>query len=358
MKILHVITSLEIGGAESLVTEFMLRFRQCGIDAELAVFNGKRTPLYEKLEKKGLKIHSFTKGPANVYNPANIFRLYRLINRGNYDIVHTHNTAPQFFAAICKVLSPNTILITTEHNTTNRRRNISWWQPIDRWMYSRYSSIICISKQAKENLDAYIGKTDHSNVILNGVDVKLFFNPIHTIPPGSPVILTMVAGLRQQKDQDTIIRALMYLPENIHLRIVGDGVRRNILRQLATDCNVTHRVDFAGTQIDIPAQLRQADIVIMSSHFEGLSLSSIEGMASGRPFIASDVDGLREVVDGAGLLFPHSDEKALAKTIMSLVDNPQKYHNVAVACQKRASLYHIDNTIRGYIDIYNSFRHT
>lgn len=79
----------------------------------------------------------------------------------------------------------------------------------------------------------------------------------------------------------------------------------------------------------------------IKSHWEGLSLSSVEGMASGRPFVASDVDGLREVVDGAGVLFPHGDHEALAHSIQELCENPELYKQVAQRCQERAKQFDI-----------------
>ena len=101
------------------------------------------------------------------------------------------------------------------------------------------------------------------------------------------------------------------LPNNYSLQIVGDGPRRPILEKLAEEKNV----EFLGIRTDIPDILSSTDIVVLSSHWEGLSLSSIEGMASGRPFIASDVDGLHEMVNGAGVLFPDGDHIALASAI-------------------------------------------
>ena len=90
----------------------------------------------------------------------------------------------------------------------------------------------------------------------------------------------------------------------------------------------------------------------MSSHFEGLSLSSIEGMAVGRPFIASDVDGLREITNGAGILFPHGDARQLAKEIEQLMDDGEYYKNVADRCMKRAKKYDISKMVNEYERIY------
>ena len=106
---------------------------------------------------------------------------------------------------------------------------------------------------------------------------------------------------------------MSHLPkEKFELWLVGDGERRKELEQLVNQLKVNQQVRFWGIRSDIAEILHTADAVVMSSHFEGLSLSSIEGMAVGKPFIASDVDGLREIVGGSGLLFAHGDDLDLA----------------------------------------------
>lgn len=111
MKILHVITTLYTGGAEKLMVDLLPRMKQAGHKVELCVFDGTRTPFFEQLEKNGIRIHWFHKG-GSVYNPLNIYRLWRLMRKG-WDIVHTHNTAPQLFAAFGEVLC-SVVLVTTE----------------------------------------------------------------------------------------------------------------------------------------------------------------------------------------------------------------------------------------------------
>ena len=91
----------------------------------------------------------------------------------------------------------------------------------------------------------------------------------------------------------------------------------------------------------------------MSSHFEGLSLSSVEGMSVGKPFLGSDVDGLREVVKGAGILFPHKDSESLADEIKILDSNPDKYRHISNECYKRAVQYDISTMASAYNDCYN-----
>ncbi len=92
----------------------------------------------------------------------------------------------------------------------------------------------------------------------------------------------------------------------------------------------------------------------MSSHWEGLSLSNVEGMSAHKPFIASDVNGLKEVTKGYGLLFPHEDAKALAEEINRLASDETYYNEIAERCYNRALEFDISNTVRGYVDVYKN----
>ena len=350
MKILQVITSLSTGGAEKLISEISPMLRDKGHQVDVLAFDGTDTAFKQNLIDNGIKVYSFGKG-CNVYNPLFILKLIRLMR--NYDIVHTHNTAPQLFAAIGSLLC-SVVLCTTEHTTSNRRRDWKWYAWIDRWMYSRYKKIICISNQAEDNLRKYLPKVENVCTIFNGVDVYRYHNaqPIKALR-SEKVAVVMVAGFRYQKDQDTLIRTFKQLDKDKYeLWLVGDGERRSVLESLVKDLGLTESVKFLGIRNDVPNVLQASDIVVMSSHFEGLSLSNIEGMSVGKPFIASNVDGLREVVDGYGILFPHGDEKALASIIGRLSEDKEYYRQVADKCWKRAQMFDIRKMVDGYNEVY------
>lgn len=353
MKILHVITSLQTGGAETLVVNLMPRFHDLGHEVGVVLFNAGRTPLMERLEKEcpDCKIYKLGR---SFYNPIYILKLWRIMRQ--YEIVHTHNTAPQFFAALAAVLC-SVVLVTTEHNTSNRRRDLRWYpRCVDRWMYNQYIQVICISQQAEENLRAFIGNCRANiSTIYNGVDVESFHQaqPNLSLRRGSNrFVVVMVAGFRYQKDQDTLVRAFSFLDsEKYELWLVGDGERRKEIEALVDSLNLRN-VTFWGLRTDIPEILHTADVVVMSSHFEGLSLSNIEGMSVGKPFIASDVDGLREMTKGTGLLFPHGDEKALADLITQLHDDSQLYKQVADACLQKAMNFDLSKMVVSYNRVY------
>jgi glycosyltransferase involved in cell wall biosynthesis len=353
MKILHVITSLRTGGAEKLMLDLIPRLKAKGHEVDLLLFDGTDTSFKQQAEAAGIRVMHLRKG-GSVYNPLNIIQLIPYLKK--YDIVHTHNTAPQLFAAIGSLFG-SAKLCTTEHNTSNRRRAWKWYAPIDRWMYNRYKQVICISKKTEMLLLDFIGcSRSRICTINNGIDISKFrnANPNQLLKHDSQnrKIIMMVAGFRFQKDQDTVIRALVDLPSEFHLFLIGGGERRQVCEQLVSELNLSERVHFLGIRDDVANLLKASDYVVMSSHWEGFGLAAVEGMAAGKPVIASDVDGLREVVEGAGLLFPYQDSQGLASQIKLLDSALEQYQAVVVRCRERAEQFDIEKMVEGYNQVY------
>ena len=357
MKILHVITSLKMGGAEMLVVNLVPRFRAMGHEVAVVAFNGERTVLMERLEREcpDCKIYRFGN---SFYNPLYILKLVRIMLK--YDIVHTHNSSPQLFAAIANLFCHKR-LVTTEHNTSNRKRGNPVLAKIDKWMYPRYEKVICISDQAEDNLRLHLygsenHRTDNICTVYNGVEVEAIHTakPIGSIKPEKFVVV-MVAAFRPQKDQDTLVRAMARLPkEEYEVWLVGEGERKEEVESFVKALGVSENVKFWGVRTDVPNILKTADVVVMSTHYEGLSLSNIEGMAAAKPFVASDVEGIHEVTDGYGILVPHEDADRLAEAIRQLHDDGVFYKQVADRCYERARQFDISVMASNYNAIYMS----
>lgn len=353
MKILHVITSLRTGGAEKLMVDLLPRLRDLDHKVDLCVFDGLRTPFYEALEAKGIRIIPLRVG-GSVYDPRNIFALISLIK--SYDVVHTHNTACQMYVAMANVFAKKCI-VTTEHSTSNRRRKYPMLKWLDAWMYRQYQTIVTVSDIAGQNIKGYIGdETLPTKTITNGIDVSRFRNaePCQEIVDvyKDCFVCVMVAGFRYEKDHATVIKAFGLLSEQYHLLLVGDGEKRGELEAFVASIGVGERVHFLGIRMDVPNLLQAADVVIMSSHREGLSLSNLEGMASGKPFIASDVEGLHEIVNGAGILFPHQNAEALAEQIICCCTDKVYAAEVGARCYIRALQFDIQKMAVQYARLY------
>ena len=221
-------------------------------------------------------------------------------------------------------------------------------------MYGRYEKVVCISELTKKNLIQHIGDSFEKKcvIIYNGIDITAFANSSSPSPNGKKIL--MVSAFRAQKDQKTLIKAMKELPSDYVLELAGGGEERLIdeCKHLVQELHLDGRVNFLGVRTDIPSLLGKANVVVLSSHYEGLSLSSLEGMASGRPFVASDVEGLRDIVGGYGVLFPHEDSMALANIIKKLCEDDGYAEEIVAKCQQRAKMFDIEVMVQNYLNLY------
>lgn len=354
MKILHIIPSLGTGGAEKLILDSLTLYKIRGIDVELLLLNNTpNSPFYNELKGQNIIIHTLHTGNiCSVYNPLYIFKIVPYLKK--YDLIHVHLFPALYWVAIAKILSCSPIrMIYTEHNTENSRRDKRLLKPIECYIYNEYNAIISITEQVSNNLKRHIPSyKGQFRIINNGINLSKFKKLSARNQAKDNPVLIQVSSFRKQKDQETLIKSMQYLPANVTLLLVGDGETRSKCEGLVKELNLEDKVKFLGVRMDIPQLLAQSDIVVLSSNYEGLSLSSIEGMASGCPFIASDVPGLNDVVGGAGLLFPTGDAKCLANIINKLLKDNEYYKEISQACLKRANEYDINKMVDQYIELY------
>lgn len=358
MKILQVINSLATGGAEKLIIDTVPLYNKRGIQVDVLVLQGKNQPFLEKL--KALNCCSvFSLGQSSVYNPLHVFKIISYLKK--YDVVHVHLFPALYWVAMAKLLSFSKVkLVFTEHNTNNRRMSSAILTALDKRMYACYHSVVCITTEVKTVLLKHLNKSDPKFIIINnGVDLEVIYkaqaydkNFVEKSIERTDKLLIQVAGFREQKDQSTLITAMVHLPATVKLLLVGDGILREECEVLVKELHLQSRVFFLGLRMDIPALLKTADVVVLSSKYEGLSLSSIEGMSAGKPFVASNVPGLSDIVSGAGVLFECGNAKELASEIQLLLDDKNYYDKIALQCQERVQQYDIVNMIEKHIALY------
>ncbi len=357
MKVLHIINSMATGGAEKLLHDALPELNKKGIATDLLLLKGGEHIFLKKLRHHdNFQIHILSNG--SVYNPFLIFKIMRYLK--NYDIAHVHLFPALYFVALAKILSFSKIkLVFTEHSTTNRRRNILFYKWTDAFIYARYKVLITISTEVKLFLKRHLGKTRNTfRTIYNGVAVSKFQDAKRShrsdfnIPENHSIIIH-VARFTPQKDPATLVRAIPYLEHPTTVLFVGEGVEQMKIETLVAELDLEQSVKFLGMRSDVPALLKMADIAVLSSNHEGLSLSSLEAMASGTPLVASSVTGLKNLVHGAGILFDHKDEIDLAEKINGLINNKELYDETVAAGSKRVQKFKLRTMVEAHIALYN-----
>lgn len=360
MKILQIIDSLATGGAEKLLLDTIPLYREKGIEMDLLVLKDDNYPFMQQLKELNCcKVYTLGKG--SVYNPLHIFKIARIIK--NYDIAHVHLFPAQYWAVLGKIISgAKTKLVFTEHSTSNRRIRNKNSRMIESFIYGKYDNIVCITNKVKKIIHAHSNLNKNKLITIeNGVNLNTILHA-HSLPKKEITdslredekLILQVSSMQEPKDQKTLISAISHLSENIKLILVGDGVLRPSLEKFSKQLHLENRVFFLGKRTDVPQLLKTADIIVLSSKYEGLSLSSIEGMASGKPFVASNVPGLKEVVSGAGVLFEQGNDTELAQVITRLLNDEDYYQQTIKSCQEKAQQYSIYKMLNQHIKLYES----
>lgn len=355
MRVLHIIDSLVVGGAEMLVKDLAPKIRAKGIDFEILVLRLTNNPVEITVRESGVPVHST--GIRSMYSPLQIPKISAMMD--GYDVVHVQLFPAQLWAAAAHALKRHAPrLVTTEQSSWNGRRKHRWWSRLDSWMYGQYGLVACNSVGTAEGLQKWCPTViPKLRVVNNGVLLRNFEDAepadLSAIVKADLPKLVFVARFYAPKDHATLLRAMTRI-NNAQLVLVGDGELRGEMERLAIRLGIKERVFFLGQRTDIAQVLKACDIYVHSAEAEAFGIAACEAMAAGLPVIASDVPGLAEVVAGAGILFPVGDDQALAREIQSVLASPQRRQQMSEAGRQRAKRYGIDRIVDEYIDLYKS----
>jgi len=355
LRVLHIIDSLDQGGAEALVKDTVPRMRARRVDVCVAVLKELDGPFERELREKGIPFLPTAAG--GVYSPTHVFSLMHHIRE--FDLVQSHLFPAQLFTPLAAMLVESRVpLVLTEH-TTHHRRKKKWLYPLETWMYRRYTAIACVSEAIAVTLRAWIpGLEQKITVIPNGIDLQKFqqATPMSRASIGirdNNFILLYVANFVPPKDHGTLLRAVARIPD-VDLVLAGDGHLRAQFEGQAESLGISQRVHFLGRRSDVAELLKMADIYVHAPAYEGFGIAVVEAMAAGKPIVASQVPGLAQVVGEAGVLIPPGDSLALATGIRSLIESPERRSELARVAMQRGGQFSIEKTVDAYIDLYSS----
>lgn len=356
MRVLMVIDSLRLGGAERVLATLGAAAPAAGFQFEVAVLSqpgSHRSAMEPVLASAGVSTRYLS--IRRLSDPRALPRLASAIRSSGCDVVHAHLEDAATLVPVAARLAGRRTVCTFHHVVVPLARREALKERLAISVANRSAGVVFVSRYSLDSFAlAYGGPRKNWCVVENAVDLDAFTHRPATMPPelmapdGAPVV-TMVGALRIRKGQAVALRAwpavLRRFP-HARLLLVGDGIEREALRARCAALGLSERVIFAGTRTDVSRLMRASSLVILPSEHEALPTTLIEAAACGRPVVASDVDGIPEVViDGeTGLLVPVGDEVALADAVSALLeDEPLRLRMGARArelAEERFSAYH------------------
>ncbi|MBV9358101.1 MAG: glycosyltransferase [Chloroflexi bacterium] len=347
VRVLHVITSLDRGGAENHLLTLTTHADRERFPMEVAVLCGEGE-LVPRFEAAGIPVHLIHARWR--FDAAGLLRLAGVVKRGQYDIVHSHLFRADIYANLAAggLVPSQPRLVSTRHN--DDRFFLNPFIGLTHYLLStRQDMIIAISDHvarftiARGVHDAtrvrrvYHGLDSGESAALD-VDGQHLRSELGLSPEA--FLVGNVGRLAPQKGQRHLVGAMPMLLERVpeaHLAIVGGGDLEPYLRELAREVGVSDHVHVLGPRRDVPAFMHAIDAFAMPSIWEGFGIVLLEAMAAGRPIVASRVATIPEVVEDGetGLLVPAGDAVALADALAWLARAPAEARAMGEAGRQR-----------------------
>ena len=317
MKIVHVVDSMEVGGAETLVSQMCRLQREQGHNPSVFAV-ASLGPLGEQLRREGFPVQANMARHLSDAIPA----FFRAFKATLPDVVHLHNPTPTIFAAFPARMAGVRSIVSTRHSLVGKpRRAVVELKYAAAALWCDW--IVGICDATVENLKSLHTIPRRKIVRVYNGAAPLKRVRAENCPPKSGFTLLFVGRLAPVKNLSLLLRAFqLALASNPSLRLwlVGDGAERGSLERLADDLEISREVTFWGQQLDVAPFFSAADTFIMSSISEGLPMSLLQAFSLGLPAIVTDVGGMAEVVRlaQAGFVVPLTEPMEMSVAILRL----------------------------------------
>lgn len=363
-RVLHLITSFEIGGTERQAAELLKRLDRDRFDVRLAVLRSEG-PVYREIETLFPDVPEF---PLTSFYNANAVkqtaRLRRLMVREKIDILHAHDFYSSFIGVAAARLAGARVIACQRHlKLSDRRAHALGTRFIHRLAHRVLVNSEAIRDRIIEQGSAPLSKI---TVIRNGVLGTNASRPHSQYQIRRELgvnldakLIGMVARLQPVKGHRFFIDAAASVlrdQPNAHFVLAGDGPLRLEIEDQAARLGISDRVHLLGDRADVAELIQAFDLLVLASLHEGSPNAVMEAMAAGVPVVATAVGGTKElIIEGeTGYLAPPADSAALADRIAFALSDDDNRAEIASAARRRINAeYGMDRMVNSVERLYD-----
>ena len=297
-------------------------------------------------------------------NPASLLDIARVARQTQTDLLHLHGYKACTLGRIVGALLGMPVVL-HEHAVFP---TMPPYQKLADWLLAPLNDRVVVNCEAVAEFCVERRSMDPENIeiIFNGVPLDEFREVSDSaaaeaaeelgIGADTPVVGT-VARLEEQKGITHFLNAVPAVKEecpDVKVLIVGDGTLRGALEEEARQLGIADNVIFTGERRDVPRLYKLMDVKVISSIYEGTTLTVFEAMAIGTPVVATTVDGVEEVIeDGAtGMLVPPKDAASIAEVVTDLLTNPDRARLLSERAEQAVKQYDVRTSMRRIENLY------
>lgn len=340
MRVLHFVTG-GFSGATQVAVDLCFAAKRTSDIEVLLVLRRKKSTSEEKIQAlrdQGLQVIVVS----NWLHALTVHELRKIMRSWKPDVVFAHGFSDHIWGRRAAVAEGVPHIFHVEHNSRERYTPRRLRQALELAPFTQAS--IGVSEGVRTSLVERGFPPEQCLAICNGIDLERF--PQSLIPATweerEPAIM-MASRFARQKDHKTLIEAIGLLhaqgiKPKLYLAGAGKSSLRNRAQTQVAKLGLLGQVQFLGNVSDLPQRLTRMQIFVLSTHWEGMPLALVEGMAAGCACISSDAIGAREVIKNGvdGLLVSESDAVAMAAAIQRLLQDPEFAQQLGQAARQRA----------------------
>lgn len=355
MKIVQLVTQMEAGGAQRVAILLGEALRDQGYSVEIWFLYLKR-PAYANLP--GVRV-LLERPPSGLDYLRIIFKLQKLLQSSKPDVLITHTHYANVIGQFVARFSPPSKRIAVQHNPVHTYPKIAKWADLVLGTTGFYSANVAVSQVVVDSLVRYPSRYKNKLIkIYNGIPNLQLDNSVQkfradwNLPEKTPLLIN-VGRLARQKNQATLIEALLNIPD-ANLLLIGEGELRHHLIEKVMALGLEKRVHFLGElkSQDVLALLSISDVFVFPSLYEAMPMALVEAMSLGLPIVAGDIPAMREVLGDAGILIPPEKAISIASSVCQILNSPELALRLRESSRQRASLFSGQKMVESYAKLF------
>ncbi|MBR2311931.1 MAG: glycosyltransferase [Clostridia bacterium] len=355
MKIIQIIPSFELAGAEIMCENLIYALTNLGHQVIAVSMYDYRTAITERLESRKVKIHYLGKKPG--LDLSMFKKINKILKEEAPDVVHTHLYVTKYIFPVAKKLN---IKVVHTFHTVAKEENTKLTRILNKiYFWDRSAVPVALSEKVQSTIiEEYGFKNSFIPVIFNGIDLEnCQIKKDYSYNENFKIL--HIGRFQDVKNHRDLVKAFSIFNQkhpNSQLYLIGDGELRHEIENLTDQIGIKSAVTFFGLQSDVHKYISDMDVFALPSKYEGVPMTLIEAMGTGMPIVATAVGGVPDMLDENSAQLVPVDTVAIADAFEKYYFNYELRKLHGENALKLAERFSSVTMAKRYVEIYEGRR--
>lgn len=318
MKVLHMLQSNRFSGAENVVCQIISMCKSYGVEFAYSSRDGQ---IREALKDRNIEFYPIEKMSVSEFR--------RVIKEVKPDVIHAHDMAASFYAALA---CGNVPLVSHIHNNAFNSRGVSLKSILYYIAARKAKHIFWVSQSSYNGYVFHKSLEKKSSILYNVIDIEALKRKMEKDTNDYDFDIVYLGRLTYPKNPERLLRVLKKIRDKyqgVKIAVIGTGDLEAEIKRTAVEMGMSSSVKFLGFLSNPSKILHDAKAMIMTSRWEGTPMCALEAMALGVPIVSTPTDGLKDVISEGETGFLSDDDDVLAMRCVDLIKDEELYRRLS-----------------------------